>query len=238
MHQRSRHGKESKRVSKQEKATQGAYALPKLRETETRSGKGFRTKCFGVRCVIASLLIVYLPRACVRWQVRCVLRQKKDNEQLPREERNWLRGLDLNQRPSGYEPDELPGCSTPRFHYGDSDDEINLKMSFREKFHEFKMAPAVGFEPTTNRLTADRSTTELRWITDPQHRALILPTSAFTASCFANRRARPIANWQVAASPIFRLKNLRSIQNLPSPNSTLERRRNGGGHRMCREQLG
>jgi hypothetical protein len=25
---------------------------------------------------------------------------------------NWVRGLDLNQRPSGYEPDELPGCST------------------------------------------------------------------------------------------------------------------------------
>ena len=27
---------------------------------------------------------------------------------------NWLRGLDLNQGPSGYEPDELPDCSTPR----------------------------------------------------------------------------------------------------------------------------
>ena len=26
----------------------------------------------------------------------------------------WLRELDLNQRPSGYEPDELPGCSIPR----------------------------------------------------------------------------------------------------------------------------
>src|SRR5699024_1019517 len=26
----------------------------------------------------------------------------------------WLRGPDLNQRPSGYEPDELPDCSTPR----------------------------------------------------------------------------------------------------------------------------
>ena len=26
----------------------------------------------------------------------------------------WLRGLDLNQRPFGYEPNELPDCSTPR----------------------------------------------------------------------------------------------------------------------------
>ena len=26
----------------------------------------------------------------------------------------WLREPDLNQRPSGYEPDELPGCSIPR----------------------------------------------------------------------------------------------------------------------------
>src|SRR6266550_2876276 len=29
---------------------------------------------------------------------------------------NWLRGRDLNPRPSGYEPDELPGCSTPRLY--------------------------------------------------------------------------------------------------------------------------
>ncbi len=30
---------------------------------------------------------------------------------------NWemVLGLDLNQRPSGYEPDELPDCSTPRY---------------------------------------------------------------------------------------------------------------------------
>src|SRR6266540_7104360 len=26
----------------------------------------------------------------------------------------WLRGVDLNHRPLGYEPNELPGCSTPR----------------------------------------------------------------------------------------------------------------------------
>ena len=27
---------------------------------------------------------------------------------------SWVRGPDLNRRPSGYEPDELPDCSTPR----------------------------------------------------------------------------------------------------------------------------
>ena len=28
---------------------------------------------------------------------------------------DWLRNLDLNQGPSGYEPDELPNCSIPRY---------------------------------------------------------------------------------------------------------------------------
>jgi hypothetical protein len=44
---------------------------------------------------------------------------------------NWLRGWDLNPRPSGYEPDELPGCSTPRFC-------SNRKLAlFRERATQF-----------------------------------------------------------------------------------------------------
>ena len=34
----------------------------------------------------------------------------------------WLRGLDLNQRPLGYEPNELPGCSTPQIQFINSSD--------------------------------------------------------------------------------------------------------------------
>ena len=98
-----------------------------------------------------------------------------------------MRGLDLNQRPSGYEPDELPGCSTPRVHYVVRDDEIKLKNGLRDTDPgNEELAPAVGFEPTTNRLTADRSTTELRWIVSAKKSAAyILPTRSQPAS--ANR---------------------------------------------------
>jgi hypothetical protein len=42
----------------------------------------------------------------------------------------WLRGRDLNPRPSGYEPDELPGCSTPRLEYLDLNRERKCKNAF------------------------------------------------------------------------------------------------------------
>ena len=40
---------------------------------------------------------------------------------------SWLREEDLNLRPSGYEPDELPGCSIPRQWLGWEDS--NLRMT-------------------------------------------------------------------------------------------------------------
>ena len=40
--------------------------------------------------------------------------QRKNPEALPPRGLMYLRELDLNQRPSGYEPDELPDCSTPQ----------------------------------------------------------------------------------------------------------------------------
>ena len=49
--------------------------------------------------------------------VKCVVFTKKVafNNLLKATYIKWLRELDLNQRPSGYEPDELPDCSIPRY---------------------------------------------------------------------------------------------------------------------------
>ncbi len=51
---------------------------------------------------------------------------------------NWLRGPDLNRRPSGYEPDELPSCSIPR-----------PCMSLLSTMRAVKLVAGAGFEPPT-----------------------------------------------------------------------------------------
>ncbi len=58
----------------------------------------------------------------------------------PSKLKGWLRGRDLNPRPLGYEPNELPDCSTPR--------------------HPFNLSHLVGlgrFELPTSRLSGVRS---------------------------------------------------------------------------------
>ena len=76
------------------------------------------------------------------------LRQAEERERIQGRTRDRLsavlRGQDLNLRPSGYEPDELPGCSTPRY---------------------VAVSPVVepaGFEPATPCLQSRCSPAELR----------------------------------------------------------------------------
>ena len=60
------------------------------------------------------------------------------------------------------------------------------------------MAPEVGFEPTTNRLTADRSTTELLRITGG--RTTYIASTPIQAKNVLNRR---IADGRKPAAPIL-----------------------------------
>src|SRR5687768_9354974 len=55
---------------------------------------------------------------------------------------NWVQGLDLNQRPSGYEPDELPGCSTLQQKGGGTSSPTSALSTPFSSFPEFTLASA------------------------------------------------------------------------------------------------
>jgi hypothetical protein len=54
----------------------------------------------------------------------------------------WLRGRDLNPRPSGYEPDELPGCSTPHL---ENNFDIDVVQSKKYSFDGSEVKKAIPF---------------------------------------------------------------------------------------------
>ena len=67
--------------------------------------------------VVPAFSVGAVAKLVVFWRVlrRCAVHSETGLTFLQIQARfNWLRGRDLNPRPLGYEPNELPDCSTPR----------------------------------------------------------------------------------------------------------------------------
>ena len=70
----------------------------------------------------------------------------------------WLRGLDLNQRPSGYEPDELPTAPPRDKWWGEKDS--NLRSQRRQIYSLFPLttreSPQIAIVALTEKIGAGK----------------------------------------------------------------------------------
>ena len=101
-------------IEKQKASVEAGFLLSEVRLIGMRCFSHFELWCPGpesnrhaLRRRILSPLRLPIPPPGLCWESLFVPR-------LSIPSCTWLRGLDLNQRPLGYEPNELPDCSTSR----------------------------------------------------------------------------------------------------------------------------
>ncbi len=65
--------------------------------------------------------------------------------------KGWLRGMDLNHRPLGYEPNELPDCSTPQKNHNSAVKQgqtawrlVSEQISVQLRMSRFALHPVTG----------------------------------------------------------------------------------------------